>query len=126
MTNKEIIVVQDVLNIFSDNNSLYIDIDDIRTLIRDRRVCYTDVAEVDGSDKIEEAFSNIDSIKTSDYELSGILIASGRVTLKDTENIHNCLRNKLGENMESLFCVLDDDSLGNDKIRITLILFSDN
>lgn len=126
MTNKEILIGQDILNIFSDKNSLDMDIDDIKTLIQDKKVCYADVAEVDGSDKIEEAFSNLDSIKTSGNELSGLLIASGQVTLKDTENIHNCLGNKLGENVEYLFCALDDSSLGNGKIRITLILFSDN
>lgn len=126
MINKEILIAQDILNIFSTKNSLDIDIDDIQNLIQDRNVCYADVAEVDGSDKIEEAFSNLDNIKTADNELCGLLIASGRVTLKDTENIHNCLGSKLGENVEYLFCALDDSSLGNDKIRVTLILFSDN
>ena len=113
------------MNIFSNSNCLNIDADDIKSLIQNRNVCYADVIEVDGTDKIEGAFSSPD-ISISGKELKGLLIISGNITLGDTENIHDSLENAFGENVEYLLGILDDNTLGNDKIRITIILLTDN
>ena len=124
MNNKEMIIAQDILNSFTTANCLDIDIDDIRNLILNRSVCYADSAEASGSGRIEEAVSHLERIEASGDGLKGLLIASGNITLREAQEIHGFFGGQLGENRDFASCVLDDASLGNDRIRITVILLN--
>ena len=119
-------VVLDIKNMIDtlSRSDMRMNFNDLRDALKNKGQSYIGIGEGEGKEKVSKAIDQAINNPLMTIEIKGaksiVISVIGNIGLKDTEIIEDYFLDMFGEDIDILFCITKEKTLG-DRIRLTIL-----